>query len=411
MTSTVTFVRENFRFLLPGILLSFLSSFGQTFFIALFAGEIRTEFGLSHGDWSGIYLIGTTASAVIMVWAGVLTDHFRVRILGAIILVGLAAACLAMANLSAVWMLPFVILALRFTGQGMLSHIAAVAMARWFVATRGRALAISALGFAIGQALLPLGVVAVKDIVDWHRLWVGGAVVSLLGIPILWALLAQERTPRAAAKANESFGMNNRHWHRKDALGNGLFWFIMPALLGPPAFNTAFFFHQVHFAEIKGWTHFDLVALYPMFTVVSTAAMLISGWLLDRLGTARLLPYYQLPMVVSFLAFAGIQSLWGGAIGLIAMALASGANATLITAFWAEFYGTKNIGGIKALAAAVVVFGSAVGPAIIGYLIDFGVGIELQFVGIALYFLVACGLVWVAMARYAPTLPKRAPKT
>ncbi len=401
MTSTTLFLRNNFRYLLPGILLTFLSGFGQTFFIALFAGEIQSEFSLSHGDWGGVYLLGTTVSAVIMVWAGVLTDHFRVRILGAVILVGLSAACLAMASISAVWMLPVIILALRFTGQGMLSHIAVVAMARWFVATRGRALAIAALGFAVGQALLPIVVVALKDSYHWRSLWVVSAVICLAGIPILWALLAQERTPRAASDANDSVGMQDRHWTRKEALKHGLFWCIIPALMGPPAFNTAFFFHQVHFAEIKHWEHFDLVALFPLFTLISIIATLVSGWLLDRLGTARLLPYYLLPMSAGFLVLGHFDHLFGGAFGLALLAISSGGQATLITAFWAEFFGTRHIGSIKALAAALMVFGSAVGPALTGYLIDFGVGIEAQFVGIAVYFLVSCGFVGLGMRLYA----------
>ena len=74
-----------------GCVLTFMSSFGQTFFISIFAGEIRAEFGLSHGEWGGIYALGTLASAIVMVWSGGLTDRFRVRTLGPVVLVCLAA--------------------------------------------------------------------------------------------------------------------------------------------------------------------------------------------------------------------------------------------------------------------------------------------------------------------------------
>ena len=70
------------------------------------------------------------------------------------------------------------------------------------------------------------------------------------------------------------------------------------------AFNTAFFFQQVHFAELQGWTHVELVAMFPVYTGLSIVAMVASGWMLDRLGTARLMPFYQLPMVAAFLLFA-----------------------------------------------------------------------------------------------------------
>ena len=68
-------------------------------------------------------------------------------------------------------------------------------------------------------------------------------------------------------------------------------------------------------------------------------------------------------------------------------------------AFWAEFYGTRNLGGIKALAAAVMVLGSAIGPGLTGYLIDFGIIFQDQMVGIAVYFLISSSLVWVGVTR------------
>ena len=81
-TGYISFIRENAPFLATGALLSFLSSFGQTFFISIFGGEIRAEYGLSNGDWGLIYMIGTGASAAVMVFAGGLADRFRVRQLG-----------------------------------------------------------------------------------------------------------------------------------------------------------------------------------------------------------------------------------------------------------------------------------------------------------------------------------------
>jgi hypothetical protein len=70
------FLSNNASWLAAGVLLTFVSSFGQTFFISIFGGQIRTEFGLSHAAWGGIYSLGTTASAIVMIWSGVLSDFF-----------------------------------------------------------------------------------------------------------------------------------------------------------------------------------------------------------------------------------------------------------------------------------------------------------------------------------------------
>jgi len=403
-----SFVIENRNWLSAGALLSLLSSFGQTYFISLFAAEIQADFGLSHGGWGAIYSLGTAASAAVMIWAGSLTDMFRARSLGIFVLGGLALACLAMAWNTYVAVLPVVIFALRLMGQGMCSHIAVVSMARWFVATRGRALSFASLGFAAGEALLPLIFVALLGLFHWRSLWLVAAGIAILGIPVLLTLLRTERTPQSMANENQSVGMNDVHWSRRSALHHPLFWFMIPALLGPSAFNTAFFFHQVYFAQLKGWTHLSLVTLFPLYTSVAIGAMVVSGIALDRFGTARLIPLYQLPMVIAFAVFAVATSLGHAAIGFVFLALTTGANSTLPNAFWAEFYGTRFIGSVKAMATAVMVLGSAIGPGITGILIDLQVELTTQYIGVSVYFLFSSLCMWLGIRRYRTTLTRLA---
>lgn len=393
------FLWDNQRWLGAGALLTLLSSFGQTFFISIFAAEIQADFALTHGSWGAIYGLGTAASAVVMIWAGGLTDQFRARSLGMIVLTLLAASCIAMAANTYAALLPVVIFALRLTGQGMTSHIAIVAMARWFVATRGRALAVATLGFSLGEAILPLLFVALMTVLDWRVLWVGTAVIALLGVPVLSQLLKEERTPQSMAGENQSVGMQGRHWTRYETLTHPLFWFMVPALLGLSAFGTAFFFQQAHYADLKGWTHLSLVALFPIYTAVGIGAMVLSGFALDRFGTARLIPFYQLPLVLAFLCFAYAEGLWTVAAGLVFFAITTGANSTLPNAFWAEFYGTRYIGSIKAMAAAVMVLGSAIGPLVTGVLIDLGVSLDTQFIWVAIYFALASLGIWIGITR------------
>jgi len=68
------------------------------------------------------------------------------------------------------------------------------------------------------------------------------------------------------------------------------------------------------------------------------------------------------------------------------MGVAGGGQATLLNACWAEFYGTRHIGAIKSAAAALMVLGSAIGPGLSGWLIDQGIGFEVQMLGYAAAF-------------------------
>ncbi|WP_170515385.1 MFS transporter [Ruegeria atlantica] len=394
-----SFLVSNATWLGAGVLLTFLSSFGQTFFISVFAGEIRAAYGLSHGAWGGLYSLGTTVAAVVMIWAGGLTDIFRVRVLGPVVLAGLTLAALSMALNNRLFLLPIVIFLLRLFGQGMSTHLAQVAMARWFTATRGKALSIASLGYAVGEALVPVIFVAAMVFLDWRLLWVVAAGVTVLGIPVLMRLLRLERTPQSLSGDHIATGMQDHHWTRSEALRNSLFWFMVPAILAPSAFITAFFFHQVHLAQVRDWPHIQLVALFPVFTGVSILSMFAAGWALDKWGTARIMPYYQLPIGVGFAILSVTNTITGALIGLVFLALTVGANNTLPSAFWAEFYGTRHIGAIKALATAVMVLGSAIGPALTGVLIDYNVTLGTQFMWIAAFFVVVSSLVWTGIHR------------
>jgi MFS family permease len=389
--SFIHFVRANWLFLLAGFTLTLTSSYGQTFFISLFAGQIMADFGLSDGQWGGIYTLGTTASAITMVWAGTLVDRFRVRALGTLVLLALAAACLFMAAVPNAALLVLAIFFLRLFGQGMSSHLAVVAMARWFVASRGKALSIASMGFAVGQAVLPIIFVALLMTWDWRMLWVVAAGIVLLTVPLMTMLLRQERTPQSMAKDEQAAGMNGLHWTRGQVLRHPLFWLMVPALLGPPAWGTALFFQQVHLTEVKGWPLAGFVALFPLYTGVIIAATFGIGWGVDKIGTGRIVPFYMLPFAVGFALMAGADSLFAAGIALLVLGAGQGMQSTLPAAFWAEFFGTRHIGSIKAAAAAIMVFGSAIGPGISGLLIDHGIEFPQQMWGYAVYFVFAAG--------------------
>ncbi|UWQ21979.1 MFS transporter [Jannaschia sp. W003] len=401
-----TFLRANARALAAGMLIAFTSSYGQTFFVSLFADDVMREYGLSDGGWGALYAAATILSAGAMIFAGSLTDRLRVRVLAAWVCAGLAGACLLMAGAGHWTLLVLAVFALRFTGQGMMSHLSAVAMARWFTRGRGRALAIAACGFALGQAVLPVAFVAAEPTFGWRALWVVAAVLALLAaVPIL-ALLRFERTPAEAAAASEAAGLDGVHWTRAALLRAPLFWLLVPLLLGPPAFGTALFFHQVHLAGAKGWALVDYVALLPLFTATTIAAMLGSGWLIDRFGAVSIVRVYLLPFIVGFALMAWATTLPHAALALAVFGLGVGAQGTLVTALWAELYGTRHLGAIKALAAAIMVLGSALGPGLTGALIDLGWDFPAQMPGIALYMLAAQALAALALNGVRGRLPR-----
>ncbi len=403
--SLLAFLKENARFLSAGVLLTFSSSFGQTYFIAIFAAQIMAAYGLTDGQWGGLYTVSTTASAVVMFWAGGLTDHFRVRWLAWFIFPALAAVCVVMSLSSSLAFLFVIVFLLRLLGQGMMSQLAVTAMARWFVARRGVALSITAMGFAIGQATLPVLLAGFLVFVEWRMMWVASALVLLVSLPVVIWLLKAERTPQSLANEAPTLGMNNRHWTRQEVVRSPIFWLLLPMLLGPPSWGTALFFQQVHIAEAKSWPLVEYLGLIPVLTVVAVTTTLLSGQLIDRFGSARLIQFYLVPWIAGFAILAGAQSLTTAAVAFVIFGVSMGLQTTIITAFWAEFFGTRYIGAIKATSTSIMVFGSAIGPGVTGAFIDFGVDFPAQMPWIAAYFCVALGLVLFAVSRAQRALP------
>ncbi len=384
------------RWLAAGFLLIFASSFGQTFFIALFGGELRAAFDLSHGEFGGLYTMATLASAITLLWLGRLADQGRLRPLALMVLVGLAAASLAMANVNSWFMLVAVLFGLRLFGQGLLTHLAMTAMARWFDSHRGRALSIASLGFPAGEAVLPALAVLSIGLIGWRQTWVLAALTLLLvAAPLLFWLLRREPSvieERGPASGATTSATARQHWTQGEILRDPRFYALMPGVLAPSFIGTSIFFHQVHLTAIKGWSLGWFAACYPIYALATVCAALVVGWAVDRWCAVRLLPFYLLPMTFGLIALGASDAPAVAVVFMVLAGITSAAAATLLGALWAELYGTRHLGAIRGVVVAGMVLSSALGPGVVGALIDAGIGLDGQFWVMAVFTLGASSL-------------------
>ena len=394
------FYRDNARWLTAGLMLALCSSFGQTFFISLFAGQIKAAYGLSDGGWGGIYTVATLISAALLIEAGGLADTVPLRRLALMVLTLFAVVAAGMAFNTSIWGLVALIAGLRFCGQGMMGHISVTAMGRWFRAHRGRAVAVAGLGYSLGEAVLPTVAVALIAWIGWRAAWAAVAGVLALGFaPLLMWLLNESRRPQGVAEADLGAGIGGRHWRRREVLGHWLFWALMPGILAPSFIGTSAFFHQVHVSEVKGWSLALMVLGYPAYAAVTVVSSLACGWLVDRVGTVSLLPFYLLPMAAGIVIIAPGESVGSWYLMMALIGLTQGGSVALLGALWPELYGTRHLGAIKALATSAMVFSTALGPGLTGLLIDAGIAFPDQTWGFALWCLLASGGFVVVRAR------------
>ena len=388
-------LRGEWRWLSSGFLLTFFSGFGQTYYIALFAGHLKTELTLSDGGFGSLYMLGTLSSAALLTWAGQFADTIRLRWLGAGVLTGLAVTSMFMATVSSAWALALVFFGLRFFGQGMCTHVAMTAMGRWFNRKRGRAVSIAALGLPVSEGLLPLCVVLLVGVVGWRNAWmVNAALLLLFATPLIIMLLKKERHPltdtmRMQASVDER---PRHHWTRREVLRHPVFYGVLPIFLATPFIFTAIFINQVSLVESKGWELSWFAASYPAMAIMHIVSALTSGGLIDRFGARHLMVFYLLPLGVATLLLVYVSSPLILPVAMALLGTTMGIAATTGGALWPELYGVVHLGSIRSVATALVVVASAVSPGLVGVLLDSGVALESQMIVMGIYCFAASAL-------------------
>lgn len=370
LLSYATFVREHTRPLGFGLAAMALSSFGQTFFIAVFGAEIRTAFALGDGGFGTIYGIATLASGLLLGWVGRFIDRTSLTRFALIVGAGFTAACLLAAASTGVVMLGIALFLLRLTGQGLMAHLALTTMARRFPHDRGKAMGVAALGLPAGEALLPIIGVAMIGLVGWRATWLLCAAVLAVAVPLMVRLI--DRAPLGPAPAASSSSSDGRFWrdHR--------FLLAMPAIMAPSFITTGLFFHQASLAEEKGWSLAWIAACFVGFALARAWSLLQAGPVIDRIGAVRLLPLFLLPMAVGLVAVALVAHPLAAIPYLTLLGLSSGVATTITTAVWTEYFGFARLGEIRSVVVAANVLASAAAPPVMGWLADAGLGLAPQ---------------------------------
>lgn len=387
--SAPNFLTKNARWLVGGFLLTFFSSFGQTFFISLSAGDIRAEYGLSHGEFGLLYMVATLGSALTLPWFGKILDHITPAQVTFLIVPFLAMGALGMAFSKHIIALVITIYVLRLFGQAMMTQNALTATARWFTASRGKALSLVTIGHNVGEAVLPVLFVIVVASIGWRMSWVAAAVLLIVfALPAISILVFKERDPKASDP--EPVVSASRDWTRNEVMGDPLFWLMLLGVLAPAFIGTTIFFHQIYLVELRGWSLPVFASAFSVMAVSTITLTLIAGVLVDRFSAVRLLPSFLIPLALACFVLGSFGAQWAAFAFMALLGVSYGFSSTLFGAIWPELYGTKHLGSIRSIVVALMVFGTAAGPGLTGWLIDNDISYSKQIITMGLYCLCAC---------------------
>ena len=147
-------------------------------------------------------------------------------------------------------------------------------------------------------------------------------------------------------------------------------------MLAMPWIATGTFVYQSFILSSKSWGPYVIAQSFMAYSVLSLITLFFSGFLIDKFTSRRLLIYMNIPLLFSTFVLYYFDSPVSSFVFFGLIGISNGLANVLGSSTWAEIYGVKYIGSIKALTTALMVFSTAFGTALFGFLIDNSFSIE-----------------------------------
>ena len=362
-----------FKVILFGFIFTFFSSFGQSYFLGLFNSSIREALSITHGQFGSIYASATLCSSFLLIWVGKKIDDVNIFKFAFFVTILLSFACFFFSRVTSVFLLFIAIFLMRFSGQGMMSHTASTTISRYFTKTRGRALSISWFGLSSAEFIMPVLMVYLLTIIDWQNLWLIFSISVLIILPIVSFLLIKNLNLDSREANDENIKhVEIKQWRRRDVLKDYRFYIISSNMLAMPWIFTGFAVFQSFVQTSKGWGPYVIAQSFMSYSIFSVLTLFLSGFLIDKFTSRKLLIYMNIPLLLSVIVLFLFDTPITAFLFLGLVGISNGFANILGSSTWAELYGVKYLGSIKALTTALMVFATAFGTALFGYLIDIG---------------------------------------
>jgi len=361
-----------------GFIFTFFSSFGQSFFLGLFNSSIRETLSITHGQFGSIYASATLLSSFLLIWVGKKIDDINIFKFAFYVTLLLSFSCFFFSKISSIVFLFIAVFLMRFSGQGLMSHTATTTIARYFTKSRGKALSAGWFGLSTAEFILPVLIVYLLTITAWQNIWISISILTLIFLPLASFFLVKKLDfdTREQVGPSDSEIKEIKQWKRIEVIKDYRFYIVCLNMLAMPWIATGVFVYQSFITDAKEWGSFVIAQSFMVYSILSVVTLLGSGFLIDKFTSRKLLVFMNIPLLISTLVLFFFDNPVTSFIFLGLIGISNGLANVLGSSTWAEIYGVKFIGSIKALTTALMVFSTAFGTALFGFLIDGGFSIE-----------------------------------
>ena len=365
------------KVILFGFIFTFFSSFGQSFFLGLFNAPLRNELNISHGQFGTIYASATICSSLLLVWVGKKIDDYKLLYYSLFVVVLLSISSLFFSLINSIYSLAVGIFLMRFSGQGLMSHTSSTTVSRFFEKSRGKALSTIWFGLSTAEFILPVFVTYLILLYSWRSVWQGIALLIIILLPIIiYKCVKNIRLDSREEDITRNEKDQIKDWTRSEVIRDYKFYIISLNMLAGPWIITGIFIYQSFISEAKLWDAYAIPKAFMLYSITSILSLILSGFLVDKFTSRKLLPIINIPLLFSLLTLILFKHELSAFIFLGLIGISNGLANVLGSSTWAEIYGVKHIGSIKALTTALMVFSTAFGTALFGLFIDQGFTIE-----------------------------------
>ena len=374
----------NKKVIIFGFIFTFFSSFGQSFFLGLFNAPIRNELGITHGQFGSIYASATICSSILLIWVGKKIDDYKILNYSFFVVILLFASSLFFSFINSIYFLIIGIFLMRLSGQGLMSHASTTTISRFFERSRGKALSTIWFGLSTAEFILPVLMTYFFLLYSWRTVWQGIAILIIIFLPLvilntIKSINLDSREIDIHPKQKKTVIKN---WKRRDVIKDYRFYIISLNMLAMPWIATGIFVYQSFITDSKIWAVYTIPKAFMVYSITSIATLFLSGFLVDKFTGRKLILFMNLPLLLAMYVLFQFSHESTAYIFLGLIGISNGLANILGSSTWAEIYGVKYIGSIKALTTAFMVFSTAFGTAVFGLLIDNGFNIEnIAFVG------------------------------
>ena len=207
--------------------------------------------------------------------------------------------------INSVYFLIVAIFLMRFSGQGLMSHTSSTTISRYFNKRRGKALSGIWFGLSSAEFFLPILVIFLLSIYSWRVIWQFTSIIILIVLPIVVFYTIKNITidsrERNLLDNNQKKFKDIKNWRRSEVLKDFKFYIISLNMLAMPWIVTGVFIYQSFIAESKFWGSYIIPQSFMVYSVTSILTLIVSGFLVDKFTSRKLIPFMNLPLLSGLL--------------------------------------------------------------------------------------------------------------